>query len=143
MQVMESKETMARLGSDPYYLVQGAKGSDTVAPVLPFWCAPVQRWCGPFVMEAINSKVVHRSNALAQYGPDFKFREAMQVGGCCRGCCMCAAGLLARRLCCTGLLACCRGVGEGCIGDHCIQLDMLLLPGQLFSTGSGTRTINH
>jgi short subunit dehydrogenase-like uncharacterized protein len=40
-------------------------------------------WYAPFVMEAINSRVVHRSNALkdSAYGENFKYSEAMLTGG--------------------------------------------------------------
>jgi len=39
-------------------------------------------WLAPFVMAAINTRVVHRSNALAgsAYGADFRYDEAMLTG---------------------------------------------------------------
>ncbi len=39
-------------------------------------------WLGPFIMAAINTRVVHRSNALSgnSYGNDFKYQEAMMTG---------------------------------------------------------------
>jgi len=39
-------------------------------------------WLAPFVMAAINTRVVHRSNALAgsAYGVDFRYDEAMLTG---------------------------------------------------------------
>lgn len=39
-------------------------------------------WLAPFVMAAINTKVVHRSNALLNfgYGRDFRYDEAMLAG---------------------------------------------------------------
>ena len=39
-------------------------------------------WTAPFIMAAINTRVVFRSNALADnpYGTDFKYDEAMLVG---------------------------------------------------------------
>ena len=42
----------------------------------------LNRWIAPFIMEAINSKVVHRSNALSgnAYGTDFLYEEAMVTG---------------------------------------------------------------
>ena len=41
-----------------------------------------QSWTTPFVMAAINTRVVHRSNALMNYayGRDFKYDEAMMTG---------------------------------------------------------------
>ncbi len=40
-------------------------------------------WTAPFVMGAINTRVVHRSNALLNYayGRDFQYDEAMLTGG--------------------------------------------------------------
>ena len=39
-------------------------------------------WLAPFVMGAINTRIVHRSNALqnARYGKEFTYDEAMMVG---------------------------------------------------------------
>ena len=40
-------------------------------------------WTAPFVMAAINTRIVHRSNAVMNYayGRDFKYDEAMMTGG--------------------------------------------------------------
>lgn len=45
------------------------------------WDDNFESWTGPFVMAAINGKVVRRSNALASlvYGADFSYDEAMLV----------------------------------------------------------------
>jgi short subunit dehydrogenase-like uncharacterized protein len=42
-----------------------------------------QSWTAPFIMAAINTRVVHRSNALMNYayGREFKYDEAMLTGG--------------------------------------------------------------
>ena len=39
-------------------------------------------WSAPFIMATINTRIVHRSNALAdnQYGINFKYDEAMLTG---------------------------------------------------------------
>jgi short subunit dehydrogenase-like uncharacterized protein len=39
-------------------------------------------WVAPFVMSAINTRVVHRTNALlgGAYGPDFRYDEAVMTG---------------------------------------------------------------
>ena len=44
-------------------------------------------WIAPFVMAAINTRVVHRSNALSgkSYGTDFMYEEAMVTGKGGRG----------------------------------------------------------
>ncbi len=42
-----------------------------------------KRWLAPFIMAAVNIRVVHRSNALSgnAYGEDFKYDEAMLMKG--------------------------------------------------------------
>lgn len=44
-------------------------------------------WTAPFVMAAVNTRVVHRSNALmnAAWGKKFKYSEAMLTGGGSKG----------------------------------------------------------
>jgi short subunit dehydrogenase-like uncharacterized protein len=44
--------------------------------------ADAKSWVGPFVMAAINTRVVHRSNALMGHvwGKDFQYDEAMMMG---------------------------------------------------------------
>jgi len=41
-----------------------------------------EQWLGPFVMASINTRVVHRSNALSHnsYGDNFAYSEAMLMG---------------------------------------------------------------
>lgn len=44
-------------------------------------------WLAPFVMAAINTRIVHRSNALqnARYGSEFTYDEAMMTGAGTKG----------------------------------------------------------
>lgn len=43
-------------------------------------------WVAPFVMSGINTRIVHRSNALAKsYGADFTYDEAVLTGGGFKG----------------------------------------------------------
>jgi short subunit dehydrogenase-like uncharacterized protein len=44
-------------------------------------------WIAPFVMSAINTRVVHRTNALLHdaYGPEFRYDEAVMTGRGLRG----------------------------------------------------------
>lgn len=46
-----------------------------------------QSWLTPFVMAAINTRIVHRSNAVAgyPYGQDFVYDEAVMTGGGFKG----------------------------------------------------------
>jgi len=49
--------------------------------------ADFDAWDAPFVMSAINTRVVHRTNALLHdaYGPEFRYDEAMLTGRGLRG----------------------------------------------------------
>jgi short subunit dehydrogenase-like uncharacterized protein len=49
--------------------------------------ADINSWSGPFVMAAINTKNVHRTNALAgyPYGRDFTYSEMMLTGPGAKG----------------------------------------------------------
>jgi short subunit dehydrogenase-like uncharacterized protein len=46
-----------------------------------------EAWSAPFVMAAVNTRIVHRSNALSgnAYGDDFRYDEAMLMGKGIRG----------------------------------------------------------
>ncbi|MFT4651495.1 MAG: short subunit dehydrogenase-like uncharacterized protein [Porticoccaceae bacterium] len=48
----------------------------------PFFDQDIQRWVAPFIMEAINARVVLRSNMLLElpYGSEFLYREQMVTG---------------------------------------------------------------
>jgi short subunit dehydrogenase-like uncharacterized protein len=53
----------------------------------PQYDAAFQSWLAPFIMAGINTRVVHRSNALlgSIYGPDFRYDEAILTGQGLRG----------------------------------------------------------
>ena len=65
---------------NPYLLCD----SESIEPVpqstvtAPSWDADFDAWCAPFVMAAVNTPVVHRSNTLQAhpYGTDFRYDEA-------------------------------------------------------------------
>ena len=65
-------------GLYPSELSPGADGPDQRGVR---WDENFESWTGPFVMAAINGKVVRRSNALASlvYGADFSYDESMLV----------------------------------------------------------------
>ncbi len=48
----------------------------------PQYDADFGAWLAPFVMASVNTKIVHRSNALSRYdyGRDFRYDEAMLAG---------------------------------------------------------------
>lgn len=73
-----------RIMADPYALNpagrrSGPDGPDQTGPV---YDADFDSWTGPFVMAAINTRVVRRSNALLGgiYGDGFRYDEAMLMG---------------------------------------------------------------
>jgi short subunit dehydrogenase-like uncharacterized protein len=74
-----------RLLDDPYALDpsphQGGPDGPDARGVA--WEPRVGRWTAPFVMAAINTRVVRRSNAVAgyPYGRDFRYSERMTLPG--------------------------------------------------------------
>ncbi|MCE9522409.1 MAG: saccharopine dehydrogenase NADP-binding domain-containing protein [Alphaproteobacteria bacterium] len=75
---------VARLLSNPYALnpKDERKGPPQPGATPVEYDPDAQAWIGPFVMAAINTRVVHRSNALMNYayGRDFRYDEAMITG---------------------------------------------------------------
>jgi short subunit dehydrogenase-like uncharacterized protein len=78
-----------RLLNDPYALDpdRGEPGPDGHDQRGVRWDADLAQWTGPFLMAAINTRVVRRSNALLGYawGRDFRYREAMSFGKGAKG----------------------------------------------------------
>jgi short subunit dehydrogenase-like uncharacterized protein len=70
--------------ADPYSLCPPSTRPTVRQPEvrLPEYDADFGRWVGPFVMALVNTRVVHRSNALSgqSYGADFVYDEAMITG---------------------------------------------------------------
>ncbi|WP_135212327.1 saccharopine dehydrogenase family protein [Vitreimonas flagellata] len=67
---------------DPFAL-SPARGVDQPKGDAVIEDADIGSWAAPFVMAAINTKNVHRTNALAgyPYGRDFTYDEMMMTGG--------------------------------------------------------------
>ncbi|MFT3754968.1 MAG: hypothetical protein QM769_03310 [Pseudoxanthomonas sp.] len=66
---------------DPYALLPDPsrdRGGDTDQLTVR-WDAELQRWTAPFLMAAVNTRVVRRTNALLgfPYGKDFRYTEVM------------------------------------------------------------------
>ena len=73
--------------ANPYSLCPPEKNAATTRPrqtniTVPTYDADFAAWCAPFVMAAINVRVVLRSNALLKnaYGDKFRYDEAMLTG---------------------------------------------------------------
>lgn len=47
---------------------------------VPEYDNDLEAWVAPFVMDAINSRIVHRSNALNDYSKDMAYNEGMLTG---------------------------------------------------------------
>ena len=85
------KETMKRAGrepqilgwlKDPFSLVPGFDGPDQPTGHKPIFEEDLNSWSAPFIMAAINTKNVHRSNALLDfaYGKNFSYDEMVMTG---------------------------------------------------------------
>lgn len=84
-------ETMKRAGKDPsiigilknpFSLTQGFEGPKQPHGAKPIFEEDMNSWSAPFIMASINTKNVHRSNALMghPYGEDFIYDEMMFTG---------------------------------------------------------------
>ncbi len=78
----EGDRSLRRLLRDPYALTPNAKTDlavDGPDPVRVAWDEDAKGWTGPFIMAAINTRVVRRSNALLEhaYGRRFSYEETM------------------------------------------------------------------
>lgn len=82
---------------DPYSICPQNHGFTQIQNNLmtPKYEKEISQWVAPFVMAAINIRIVHRSNALLAkaYGEQFKYDEAMMMGKGVKG------GVYASALC--------------------------------------------
>jgi len=80
---------VAKIAKNPYALSpEGMRSGIRQPNVSTFeYDADVKSWVAPFVMAAVNTRVVHRSNALMNYawGREFKYDEAMMMGSGLKG----------------------------------------------------------
>jgi len=67
---------------DPFSLTPGFQGPKQPSGNRPMLENDLGQWAAPFVMAAINTRNVHRSNALLQhaYGTDFVYDEMLLTG---------------------------------------------------------------
>lgn len=68
---------------DPYSLCPPGHGFSIIQPEVKIACDNVSGgWVAPFIMAGINTRVVHRSNALSNnsYGAEFQYEEAVVTG---------------------------------------------------------------
>lgn len=80
----ERDREVRRAMANPYALnpKELRAGPDRDPRPVPGWDEDFGQWTAPFVMAAINTRVVRRSNALLghAYGRDFHYEEAMLMG---------------------------------------------------------------
>ncbi|WP_321323547.1 saccharopine dehydrogenase NADP-binding domain-containing protein [uncultured Parasphingorhabdus sp.] len=80
------KETMKAIGKNPglvkilsssFGLTPGFEGPDQPNMLIPKYDKTIDSWVAPFIMAAINTKNVHRTNFLLDFpfGEDFKYDE--------------------------------------------------------------------
>ena len=88
LNVMEEavkNKKIRRLMSNPYSLNPdpGFVGADKGEQLVARYSSELGSWTAPFVMSAINTRVVRRSNALLdyRYGVDFSYTETMATSG--------------------------------------------------------------
>ncbi|MBK6462953.1 MAG: saccharopine dehydrogenase NADP-binding domain-containing protein [Myxococcales bacterium] len=90
MREAERDRALRRLLRDPYSLTPDRASELTVDgpdPVRVRWDEDAKVWTGPFIMAAINTRVVRRSNALLdhRYGRAFGYEETMSFSRGPRG----------------------------------------------------------
>ncbi len=75
---------IAKIAKNPYALAPEEMRSGVRQPNVSFYeyDPDARSWVAPFVMGAVNTRVVHRSNALMghAWGRDFQYDEAMMMG---------------------------------------------------------------
>ncbi|ROO24271.1 saccharopine dehydrogenase [Salinisphaera orenii MK-B5] len=86
---MRADPDLRRALADPYALCPATYRPATRQPDVkgPTFDTDAGAWVAPFVMAAINTRVVQRSNALSKqaYGADFRYDEAQMMGRGARG----------------------------------------------------------
>ena len=68
--------------TNPFALTEGFSGPEQPTGAAPQYDEELNSWSAPFVMAAINTKNIHRSNFLLghQYGEDFRYDEMLLTG---------------------------------------------------------------
>lgn len=84
MEEASQDASIAKVMGAPYSLnpVGQQTGPDAGEPMTPSWDSDFGQWIAPFMMGAVDTKVVRRSNALLDYawGRDFRYGEGVLCG---------------------------------------------------------------
>ncbi len=82
MEAVAKNPELIKVLASPFSLAEGFAGPKQPADDKPYEDEVAGSWVAPFIMAAINTKNVHRSNMLLghQYGEDFQYDEMMMTG---------------------------------------------------------------
>ena len=82
MATLKKKPELIKVLSNPFSLTEGFEGPAQLDDSKVLLDKKLNMWVAPFVMAPINTKNIHRSNALLdhQYGEDFCYDEMMIAG---------------------------------------------------------------
>ena len=82
MASLEKNPALFDVLANPFSLSNGFVGPDQPADNAIYEDDVIGQWVAPFIMAAINTKNIHRSNALLghAYGTDFQYDEMMVTG---------------------------------------------------------------
>ncbi|MEE4203030.1 MAG: saccharopine dehydrogenase NADP-binding domain-containing protein [Halieaceae bacterium] len=82
MAAIKADPSLVKQLVNPFALANGFQGPEQPADNKPYEDEVVGQWVAPFIMATINTKNVHRSNALLEhaYGEDFQYDEMMMTG---------------------------------------------------------------
>ena len=82
MSTLKEKPELIKVLANPFSLTEGFEGPSQLDDSKPLLDEKMNMWLAPFVMAPINTKNIHRSNALMDhaYGKDFCYDEMMIAG---------------------------------------------------------------
>ncbi len=82
MKAAKTDPEILKLAVDPFALTPGFRGPKQPNGDQVIYSEDLKSWVAPFIMAAINTRNVHRSNALLNhdYGEDFLYDEMMLTG---------------------------------------------------------------
>jgi short subunit dehydrogenase-like uncharacterized protein len=82
MAALKTNPGLLKVLANPFPLANGYQGPDQPSDAKPYEDDAIGSWVAPFIMAPINTKNVHRSNALLNhlYGEDFQYDEMMVTG---------------------------------------------------------------
>ena len=78
----QANPAIIKVLTNPFALTEGFTGPEQPTGTAPQYDEELNSWSAPFIMAAINTKNIHRSNLLLghQYGEDFRYDEMLLTG---------------------------------------------------------------